>query len=63
MRDKEQIMDWKTRKQQVTDELLVTVSPSKQSIEYSVIVLKAGSKEVDNEAGMWFSRPFSGLPH
>ena len=49
MRDKEQIMDWKTRKQQVTDELLVTVSPSKQSIEYSVIVLKAGSKEVDNE--------------
>ena len=47
MRDKEQIMDGKTRKQSVMDELLVP--PSKQWVKYSVIVLKSGSKEVDNE--------------
>ena len=47
MRDKEQIIDGKMRKQQVMDELLV--SPTKQSVEYFVIVLKSGSKEVDNE--------------
>ena len=40
-------MDGKTRKQQVMDELLVF--PSKQSVEYSVIVLKSRSKGVDNE--------------
>ena len=46
MRDK-QTMDGNTRKQQVMDELLV--SPSKQLVEYSVIVLKSGSKEVDSK--------------
>ena len=39
MRGKEQSMDGKKRKQQVMDELLV--SPSKQSVESSVIVSKS----------------------
>ena len=47
-------MDGKTRKQQVMDELLV--SPSKQLVEYSVIVpwLKSGSKEVDTKMASFF---------
>ena len=47
MRGKEQSMDGKKRKQQVMDELLV--SPSKQSVESSVIVSKSGSKEVNTK--------------
>ena len=60
MRDKEQIMDGKTRKQSVMDELLVP--PSKQWVEYSVIVLKSGSKEVDNEDSVCLLCLGSALP-
>ena len=52
MRGKEQSMDGKKRKQQVMDELLV--SPSKQSVESSVIVSKSGSKEVDTKTASFF---------
>ena len=60
MRDKEQIMDGKTRKQSVMDELLVP--PSKQWVKYSVIVLKSGSKEVDNEDSVCLLCLGSALP-
>ena len=49
---KEQSMDWKKRKQQVMDELLV--SPSKQSVESSVTVSKSGSKEVNTKIASFF---------
>ena len=45
-------MDGKKRKQQVKDEL--RVSPSKQSVESSVIVSKSGSKEVDTKTASFF---------
>ena len=50
--DKEQSMDWKKRKQQVMDKLLVF--PSKQSVESSVIVSKSGSKEVNTKIVSFF---------
>ena len=52
MRGKEQSMDGKKRKQQVMDKLLV--SPSKQSVESSVIVSKSGSKEVNTKIVSFF---------
>ena len=52
MRGKEQSMDWKKRKQQVMDGLLL--SPSKQSVESSVMVSKSGSKEVDTKIASFF---------
>ena len=45
-------MDWKKRKHKVMDELLVF--PPKKSVEYSVIVLKSGSKEVNTKIASFF---------
>ena len=45
-------MDWKKRKHKVMDKLLVF--PPKQSVEYSVIVLKSGSKKVNTKIASFF---------
>ena len=45
-------MDWKKREQKVMDKLLG--SPSKQSVESSVIVWNSGSKEVNMKIESFF---------
>ena len=45
-------MDGKKRKQQVMDELLVT--PSKQSVESSILESKSGSNEVSTKIASFF---------
>ena len=52
MREKEQCIEGKTRKQQVMDELLK--SPTKHPVESSVIVSKSGSKEMDKTIASFF---------